>query len=1114
MTTDRAHLNALARLGRLTEGDARRAAWRQSMATLAALVTNRATPVPLEGCDPQELQDGARIALTSGLVDDLSWLSPPAAAAALYELAAALPPGDVKRELGRRVLTRLHSGDAATFVALATQLALGSRRALSGTSVRARVALALDLPLGLGARADALALALISRRELSREWLAIPATGALPGRRLAARLLERAAREAVRRASEGDDSGVRIFETPEVRAPWGQLLSDRESLVWRHVAAARGLLASSIPDLGETMELHTDPQLTPTEWRRAAASLAAHIAIDPERALDRCSRLLESEVQRRDRGVAGAMVLGLPRAVEAHPDEAEAILSAIVQVGGIDSAEALVDLLRERLSEGFAQDAVDVARARLRRERDATPAHDDGRLALIDSLLAELSPEIEAVPTLHAEVTGALAAFTEHGAAEAHHRAGDILSSVEARVALIEGGDDGDSRSRRATFQALREVDAVLFETDTLVNLLTLGVRDTHATGGTRSLGDLFERMTNWLVLREYEPIAKGGTVPHFTLRMRRLRTMLHLVDADGAHVEHRTDALRRRRLLTTQVLLHRVRNDAETPLRRALGAATARACDALVREEVAELSDVLLVAGMFITDPDDLQTLAEASMMPELEAALRAYSRLQDITAAAPRSAQGARRALEGLLALAQELPVASSPRVEALRADLLAVGNALEQVASVPSLQALAAGTDDRLLSPLEVGVQALAELVAGARRRLGMIERTEAPASGPALRLLDLCVERALRGDGDGIGDALASVAEALGAELPGPMADAVLLTLETIWRLPMEAPEGSPVHVQPARQRQAPLPPWMPPSRTLGGFHVLRPLGSGAGGTVFIARRVHERHDPTAERFALKVPEYDGTAARTLSEEEFLQMFRQEASALLALPHHPNIARFVTFDAGTRPKPILVMELVEGPTLERHIERGDMSMPRALSVLGGLLDGLDAMHRAGIGHLDVKPGNVILRDPDGMAGPLAPGAPVLVDFGLAGHHIRPGCATAHYGAPEIWSATEGGAPQPADVYAFGCVAFEVLTGRTLFTGPHEMALVTAHLSHDGVPAGIAEMAAHPATADLAEWLAGALRQRADQRTSVTALRRQLAQLHPALERQPWPLLHATA
>ena len=107
----------------------------------------------------------------------------------------------------------------------------------------------------------------------------------------------------------------------------------------------------------------------------------------------------------------------------------------------------------------------------------------------------------------------------------------------------------------------------------------------------------------------------------------------------------------------------------------------------------------------------------------------------------------------------------------------------------------------------------------------------------------------------------------------------------------------------------------LPAWLPARRTLGGFYVLRALGAGNVGSVFVANRIEDRHDPDAERFALKVPEYTATAARSVSEDEFSNLFRGEASALMAIPGHRNVARFVTFDLSARPKPILVMELVE-------------------------------------------------------------------------------------------------------------------------------------------------------------------------------------------------------
>jgi hypothetical protein len=223
------YLAGLAQIHTRESVEERRALWRQGLASLAAAASDR-QPTPLEGLATEPLLSSVRVALSSGLLDDMSFLSRPVAMAALFELAGALPPGPEKRDLGRRVLTALHEGDAATFVTLATSLALASPRALGGALLRARVALSLRLPLAAGTGADSLALALISRPELEREWLTAHSLGALPSRRLAGRLLERAAREAARRAKEGDDSGVRVFERPTVRAAWSRLIGDRESL--------------------------------------------------------------------------------------------------------------------------------------------------------------------------------------------------------------------------------------------------------------------------------------------------------------------------------------------------------------------------------------------------------------------------------------------------------------------------------------------------------------------------------------------------------------------------------------------------------------------------------------------------------------------------------------------------------------------------------------------------------------------------------------------------------------------------------------------------------------------------------------------------------------------
>ncbi|MGH7440720.1 MAG: hypothetical protein ACRENE_33930, partial [Polyangiaceae bacterium] len=121
----------------------RKASWRQSMAALARASTEDG-PGPLEGLHAEALLTGVKAALGAGLADDLDWLAPAAAGAALYELAIALPIGPEQRELGRRVLARMRAADAGTFAVIARRFALGGGRGLAGPGMRARVALVMD----------------------------------------------------------------------------------------------------------------------------------------------------------------------------------------------------------------------------------------------------------------------------------------------------------------------------------------------------------------------------------------------------------------------------------------------------------------------------------------------------------------------------------------------------------------------------------------------------------------------------------------------------------------------------------------------------------------------------------------------------------------------------------------------------------------------------------------------------------------------------------------------------------------------------------------------------------------------------------------------------------
>src|SRR5580704_13991236 len=121
------YLGGVVDMPRLKSREDRRAVWRQTLATLAR--TNEG-PGPLEGLHPDALNSAVRTALTDGLVDDTDWLAEPAAGAALYELASAVPIGVEQRELGRRVLARLLQGSAETFTAIATRMALGTGKGL------------------------------------------------------------------------------------------------------------------------------------------------------------------------------------------------------------------------------------------------------------------------------------------------------------------------------------------------------------------------------------------------------------------------------------------------------------------------------------------------------------------------------------------------------------------------------------------------------------------------------------------------------------------------------------------------------------------------------------------------------------------------------------------------------------------------------------------------------------------------------------------------------------------------------------------------------------------------------------------------------------------------
>jgi hypothetical protein len=1123
-------LEGLLSLDRYERAD-RRAAFRQSIASLALAPVGQS---PLEGCDEHALARSVRAALADGLFDDLGWLAAPAAAVALYEIAGALPLGPERRELGRIVLEELYEGDAATFVAIATRMAAsGAARALSGAGIRARVALALSLPAIADVRVDPLALALVSRRELSTAWLGAHAIGSLPERRLAARLLEHAAREATERARRGDVEPSLLFHavtrakqagtraSPEtIEGAWRTLLDDRETLVWRHVACARGLLAHVVPGLREEITAALSTRLSPTEWRRAATSLCAGIAIDPEGTLPIAIDLLKSPLLARDPGIATAMLWGLARAADAEPEAAAELCDALAHAAPLYIAEDLIELRAE--IPGFCAAAAERCAAALAEAFVSRPGEEDVyalSLRLRGDLLRRTGrgdpgegatrPDL----LLRAAIERAVDAFVESGSRESYARARIALERAGETVDMLDAlrldpqGVPASARSRSAAVVLVRELDVLLLESGVLRNLLVLSRGPGDTAAGSTASDALYDRLARWLLLSESVPFGGQASPTRVIVHQRKLRALLHVIDGENTELgddqEHR-DRVHERWTSSSRLLLTRLAEERATPLRRAVAATVARALDALVRDGAADPADALLYAAYRTSGAEDLSVLAQASMNPEVWRLLHAYARFIEAELTRPFDVPENAPRIPSLEGLFVELPQGASQRLEALRGAIGKLARALGAVQTATALRPLS-DPESSPLAALAEALEKIGQLTASALRRCGGEDEPIAVLPSPAYPLVS-AVGRALEAKG---GLAAAALQPALNlamerafASIPRAIAGVVARILPRLTKLPLDL-DAPPTSLTSARLAEGPLPAWMPSRRTLGGFYVHRQIGGGAAGTVFIVTRAEERHDPHADRFALKVPDYDATAARSLSESDFLKLFREEAGALLAVPEHENLARFVTFDAGAKPKPILVMELVEGARCDKLVASRVLTIERAILLLDGVLAGLAAMHGAGVGHLDVKPSNVILRNET---------VPVLVDFGLAGRHLRPGCGTSAYGAPEVWGIVpEGVKPTPmaADVYSFGCLAFEVLTGETLFDAPNEVALISAHLMHDGMPPPVKKLAEKPGTGSVAGMLAKCLRKDPTARGSVAEIREELGRVAKGIAGRPWPL-----
>ena len=234
--------------------------------------------------------------------------------------------------------------------------------------------------------------------------------------------------------------------------------------------------------------------------------------------------------------------------------------------------------------------------------------------------------------------------------------------------------------------------------------------------------------------------------------------------------------------------------------------------------------------------------------------------------------------------------------------------------------------------------------------------------------------------------------------------------------------------------------------------LGPYEIGAPLGAGGMGEVYRAR------DTRLERtVAIKI-----LPAQLSCDPVRKQRFEREAKTISSL-NHPHIC--VLHDVGHQDGiDYLVMECVEGETLAKRLEKGPLPLEQVLKYGAQIADALDKAHRSGVVHRDLKPGNVMLT---------AAGAKLL-DFGLAKPAVAPASvATLTVAAKQTTPMTQEGtivgtfqymSPEQvegkeldgrSDIFSFGAVLYEMLTGQRAFPGKSQLSVASAILEKEPAP-----------------------------------------------------------
>jgi serine/threonine protein kinase/tetratricopeptide (TPR) repeat protein len=209
---------------------------------------------------------------------------------------------------------------------------------------------------------------------------------------------------------------------------------------------------------------------------------------------------------------------------------------------------------------------------------------------------------------------------------------------------------------------------------------------------------------------------------------------------------------------------------------------------------------------------------------------------------------------------------------------------------------------------------------------------------------------------------------------------------------------------------------------PEARRIGPYRVLRELGQGGMGTVYLAARADEQYE---KRVAIKV------IRAGMDNQEVLRHFRRERQILASLDH-PNIARLLDGGATDEGLPYFVMEFVQGQAIDEYCDRASLSVPERLKLFRAVCSAIQYAHRNLIVHRDIKPSNVVVT---------AEGVPKLLDFGIA-KFLNPELSGKTQTVTRMAMTPEYASPEQArgepittatDVYSLGVVLYKLLTGH---------------------------------------------------------------------------------